>query len=132
MPHNNRFVWLLFVTSVWLFVGLNGYEVIIHAMNAGKIVDAYPGGYGIRMFVAPFSLLAGELFLWFRMFRPARHPARMFAGLVGSYIFLMVILVNGLIAEVYDRALPATLLWLYALSGCGHLAYAFFGRDARY
>ena len=129
---SNRFVWLLFVTSVWLFIGLNGYDVITHTMNARKIVDAYPGGYGIRVFIAPFFLIAGELFLWFKMFRPARHPARIFAGLVGGYIFLMVVLVNGLIAEVYDRTLPATLLWLYALSGTGHLIYAFFGRERQY
>lgn len=129
---SNRFVWLLFVTSVWLFICLNGYDVIIHTLNARKIVDAYPGGYGIRVFIAPFFLIAGELFLWFKMFRPARHPARIFAGLVGGYIFLMVLLVNGLVAEVYDRTLPATLLWLYALSGTGHLSYAFFGRERHY
>ncbi|UCH49746.1 MAG: hypothetical protein JSU95_08295 [Betaproteobacteria bacterium] len=129
--HNNRFVWLLFVTSVWLFIGLNGYEVIIHAINARKIVDAYPGGYGIRIFIAPFFLLAAALFLWFKMFRPMRHPARIFAGLVGGYIFLMVLLVNVLVAEVYDRTLPATLLWLYSYSGVGHLVYAFFGRERR-
>lgn len=130
--HNNRFVWLLLVTSAWLFIGLNGYEVIIHAMNARKIIDAYPGGYGVRVFIAPFFLIAGELFLWFRMFHPARHPARIFAGLVGGYIFLMVVLVNALVAEVYDRTLPTTLLWLYVFSGFGHFVYAFLGRDRHY
>ena len=80
----------------------------------------------------PFFLIAGELFLWFRMFRQARHPARIFAGLVGGYIFLMVVLVNALVAEIYDRTLPATQLWLYAFSGFGHCVYAFFGRERHY
>jgi hypothetical protein len=43
----------------------------------------------------------------------------------------MIVLVNALIAEVYERTVPATLLWLYALSGIGHFVYAFFGREIR-
>ncbi len=126
---NHGFVRLQFVASVWLLVALCAYRMIIHVNNAGEILTSYPGGYAMKVFIAPFFLLGFELFLWFRMFRPARHPARIFAGLIGGYIFLMVVLVNGLIAEVYDRTLPATLLWLYAISGTGHLYYAFFGRE---
>ena len=126
---NSRFVWPLFVTSVWMLIALCAYRVIIHANNAGEILTSYPGGYAMRVFIAPFFLLGFELFLWFKMFRRSRPPARIFAGIMGAYILLMIVLVNALIAEVYESDLPAKLLWLYAFSGIGHFVYAFFGRE---
>lgn len=128
----SRFIRLLFVISVWLTVALSAYRIIIHLMNVDGIMDAYPGGYRFRVFIAPFMLLGFELFFWFRFYRHSRPPSRIFAGMMGGYILLMIVLVNTLVAEVYDRALPATMLWLYTIAGIGHLVFAFFGREGRY
>jgi hypothetical protein len=60
------------------------------------------------------------------MFRWSRHPSRIFAGIIGAYIWLMVIFVNVVVANLYDRDISIGMLWLYAYTGGGHLAYAFF------
>jgi len=122
-------IWFLFVTSVWLFVVLNGYRIAAHLLHADQIIGAYPGGYDFKVFVAPFFLLGLELFLWFQMFRWQRHPARIFAGIVGGYIWLMVILVGLLVADVYDKDQNAWVLLIYGYAGIGHLAYAFLGKE---
>ena len=132
MPGNNHTLWFLFVAPVWISIGLSAYRVVAHVVNADGIVSAYPGGYGFRVFVAPFMLLGFQLFFWFRYYQRARPPARILAGLIGGYILLMIVLVNALVAEVYDRSLPETVLWLYACTSIGHLAFALFGRDDRY
>lgn len=124
-----KFIRLIIVTSVWLFIALNAYQVVIHVTAASHILGAYPGGYTYKVFIAPFALIALELFLWFRMFRQSRHPARMFAGIVGAYIWLMVILVTVVVADLYGRDLSPPLLWLYAYAGAGHLGYAVFGKE---
>ena len=126
---DRKTVWLLFVTSVWMLIALSAYRMIIHIERAGDILAGYPGGYAVRVLIAPFFLLGFELFLWFWTFQRARPPARIFAGIVGAYILLMIVLVNALAAEVYDRAVPVAMLGLHTLVGIGHLAFAFFGRE---
>lgn len=95
-------------------------------------MGAYSGGYDFKVFIAPFFLLFFEIFLWFKMFKWCAAPARIFAGLVGLYIFLMVILVNYIVADLYDHELQVVNIWLYAFAGLGHLAYAFFGKENSY
>jgi len=112
-----------------MLIGISATRSIVHMMQADDILDAYPGGYGIRVLIAPLFLLVAELFLWFKLFRRARAPARIFAGIVGVYILLMIVLANGLAAELYGSTLSAMLLWLYAYSSIGHLAYAYFGHE---
>ena len=128
---NHRVVWLLFVTSVWMLITLSTYRSIVHMMYVNDILGAYPGGFGYEVFLAPFLLLAAELFLWFKLFRRARSPGRVFAGIVGAYVLLMVVIVNAQVAEIYDRAMPAMLVWLYVYSSIGHLVYAYFGRECK-
>jgi hypothetical protein len=129
---NNRIIRFLFITSVWLFIALNGYKAVIHLIKAGSFSETYPGGYSFKVFIAPFFLISFELFLWFKMFRRSRHPSRIFAGIIGAYIWLMIIFVNVVVANLYDRNLPLFMLWLYAYAGAGHLAYAFFGKERGY
>ena len=123
----------MFVTAVWMFIALNGYKIIIHVIKANSIINAYPSGYGFRVFIAPFFLLILQVFLWFKMFRWSHYPARIFAGIIGAYIWLMVIFVNLVIVDLYGSDYsynqPLTFLWLYAYAGIGYLAYAFFGRE---
>ncbi len=114
---------------MWTLIALSGYQIFIHISRAGDILAGYPGGYAMRVLIAPFLLLGFELFLWFWTFRRARPPARIFAGIVGAYILLMIVLVNALVAEVYGRTVPGAILGLYTLVGIGHLAFAFIGRQ---
>lgn len=129
LSDGKRTGWLFFVSAVWLFIALNGYKVIEHLLHADSIIGGYPAGYDMRVMLAPFFLFFFELFLWFRHFRWRRHPARLFAGIIGIYICLMVVFVSLVVADLYGRDVPAVLLWLYAYSGAGHLTYAVFGRD---
>ena len=129
---SHRVLSFVFAASVWISIGLSAYRVVAQVVNADGIQSAYPGGYGFRVFVAPFMLLGFQLFFWFRYYRRARPPARILAGLIGGHILLMIVLINALVAEVYDRSLPETMLWLYACTGIGHLAFALFGRENRY
>lgn len=128
METDPRIRWL-FITSVWLFVALSGYAVIVRIMTAENILGAYPGGYDLRVLLAPFLLLSAELFLRFRFFRRPRPPARIFAGFVGVYILLMIVFVNLVVSDLYDREASALRLWLYAYAGGGHLAFAFLGKE---
>ena len=112
-----------------MVIGVEAYQVVVHVIQSQEILDAYPGGYDIKVLIAPFMLLVAELFLWFKLFRWPCHPARIFAGLLGLYIWLMVIIVNLLVADLYDRELPDLILWLYAYAGTGHLLFALFGRE---
>lgn len=114
---------------MWLFVALNGFKVVEHIRTADQIISAYPGGFDMKILIAPFVLLIAELFLWFRFFRWQRHPAKLFAGIIGAYIWLMIIVVNSINADLYERDMPILLFCLYAYTGAGHLTYAFFGRD---
>ena len=98
----SRPLWIMFVTSVWIFIGLCGYKIVIHILFANQIIGAYPAGYNFKVLLAPFSLIGVELFLWFKMFRVPTHPARMFAGVIGLYILLMVVFVNIVVEGLYD------------------------------
>lgn len=124
--------WLLFVSSVWLFVGLSAYRVVQHVLYAEQIIGSYAAGYDYRLLIAPFFLLGFELFLWFKMFRYAAHPSRLFAGVVGAYILLMIVFVNLVVADLNDDQVNGLILLLYAYAGTGHLFYAVFGREVRY
>lgn len=53
------------------------------------------------------------------MFRYPVHPAGMFAAVIGLYILLMVILVNVIVADVYDRGVNNFVLLLYGYAGLG-------------
>ena len=125
-------LWILFVTSIWIVIGLCSYKMIIYVLSAKQIIDSYPGGYGIKVFVGPFFLFGGELFLWLKMFRYSVHPSRIFAGLVGLYILLMIVFVNAVVADLYDRDVNIFLLILYSYAGLGHIAYALFGKERHY
>ena len=124
--------WLLFVSSIWTFIGLSAYRVVLHVLQAEQIIGSYPAGYDYRILIAPFFLLGFELFLWFKMFRYAAHPSRMFAGIIGAYILLMIVFVNLVVADMNDTEADGSLLLLYAYAGIGHLFYALFGRENRY
>ena len=126
---NSRLVLFIFFTSVWVVIIESGYQLVVHAIHSQEILDAYPGGYDIKVLIAPFVLFCAEIFLWFKMFRWPSHPARIFAGLIGLYIWLMIILVNVLTADLYDRELPSYFLWLYVYAGTGHLLFAIVGRE---
>lgn len=125
-------LWVFFVSSVWLFIGLSAYRVVLHILHAEQIIGSYPAGYDYRLLIAPFFLLGFELFLWFRMFRYAAHPSRLFAGLVGAYILLMIVFVNLVIADMNDSEVNGLLLSLYAYAGMGHLLYAMGGKEIRF
>jgi hypothetical protein len=51
---NNRIINFLFVTSIWMFIALNGNKAVIHLIKAGSFSEAYPGGYRFKVFIAPF------------------------------------------------------------------------------
>lgn len=101
----------------------------MHVLYANQIFGAYPGGYDFKVFIAPFFLIGLELFLWFKMFRYAVHPARIFAGVVGLYILLMIVFVNAVVSDLYDRDINDFVLYLYAYTGFGHMAYALLGKE---
>lgn len=122
-------IWIYFVTSVWLFIGLSGYRIISHVLYANQIIGNYPGGYDFKVFIAPFFLLGLEYFLWLKMFRYPVHPARMFAALIGLYIFFMVIIVNAIVADLYDKDINNFVLVLYGYAALGHISFALFGRE---
>ena len=125
-------LWVMFVTSVWAFIGLSGYKIVVHVLYANQIIGAYPAGYDFKVFIAPFFLIGLELFLWFKMFRYPAHPARMFAGVIGLYIWLMVIFVNLVVSDLYERDVNYIVLLIYGYAGLGHLAYAVFGKEGHY
>ena len=124
--------WAFFVSSVWIFVGLSAYRVILHILQAEQIIGSYAAGYDYRILIAPFFLLGFELFLWFKMFRYAAHPSRIFAGIIGAYILLMIVFVNLVVADMNDIEIESFMLLLYAYTGIGHFFYALFGRETRY
>ena len=120
---------LFFVTSVWTLLILCALQISVHVILAGDIAAAYPWGYGVRVLVAPFLLFSIELFLWARMFRHPRPPARLLAGLVGAYVLLVNVLVAVLITDLYHRNVNDLILLGYLYAGMGHLSFALFGRD---
>lgn len=122
----------MFVTSVWIFIGLCGYKTVLHVLYAEQIIGGYPAGYNFKVLLGPFTLLGLELFLWFKMFRFPTHPARMFAGVMGLYILLMLVFVNILIKDLYVRDINNIELLMYGYVGLGHIAYALFGKEGRY
>lgn len=128
----SRPLWIMFVTSVWIFIGLCGYKIVIHVLYANQIIGAYPAGYNFKVLLAPIPLIGVELFLWFKMFRFPTHPARMFAGVIGLYILLMVVFVNIVVEDLYDRDINNIVLLIYGYAGLGHIAYALFGKEGRY
>ena len=128
----SRQLWIMFVSSVWVLIGLCGYEIVIHVLHANQIINAYPSGYNFKVLLAPFFLIGVELFLWFKMFRYPTHPARMFAGVIGLYIWLMVVFVNIVVSGLYDRDINNIVLLIYGYAGLGHIAYALFGKEGRY
>jgi hypothetical protein len=85
-----------------------------------------------RSFSLGLSCFSVSLFLWFRLFRHEHEPARVFAGIMGAYILLMIIFVNLIVANLNEREIPVVVVWLYVYAGMGHLAYAFFGRQRHY
>jgi len=121
---------LFFVTSVWTLLILCALQISVHVILAGDIATAYPWGYGIKVLIAPFVLFSIELFLWARMFRHPRPPARILAGLVGAYVLLANVLVAVLITDLYHRNVNDLILLGYLYAGTGHLSFALFGRDA--
>ena len=123
-----RPIWVMFVSSVWIFIGLCGYEMVVHVLDAAMIVGAYPAGYNIKVLIAPFFLTGMELLLWFGLFRHARRPALVFAAVVGTYILLMIVLVNWIVADLYNRDVNGVVLLIYGYAGLGHLVYAVLGR----
>ena len=127
-----RSLWIIFISSIWIFIGLCAYKIVLHILYASQIIGAYPGGYDFKVFVAPFFLIVMEIFLWFKMFRYCKHPARIFAGVVGLYIWLMVVLVNVIVTDLYDYEVNNYVLLLYAYAGFGHVAYALFGKERVY
>lgn len=106
--------------------------MVSYAMSPDQVIGAYPAGYDFKVFLGPFFLAGFELFLWFRMFIHEREPARIFAGIMGAYILLMIIFVNLIVADLYEREVPVLVVWLYVYAGVCHLAYAFFGRQRYY
>lgn len=123
---------MFFVSSIWLFVGLSSCRAVLHVLGAEQIIGSYPAGYDYRLLIAPFFLLGFELFLWFKMFRYAAHPSRLFAGVVGAYILLMIVFVNLIVADMNDTEINGFVLFLYAYAGLGHLLYSVFGKEVRY
>lgn len=126
-----RPLWIMFITSIWVFIGLCGYKIVLHILNANQIIGAYPGGYDFKVFIAPFFLIGLELFLWFKMFRYPTHPARIFAGVVGLYILLMIVFVNVVVSDMYDHNVNNFVLFIYTYTGFGHAAYALFGKEGK-
>ena len=59
----------------------------MHHLYGNQIIGAYPAGNDFKVFVAPYFLMGLELFLCFKVFRYHAHPVRMFAGVVGLYLF---------------------------------------------
>ena len=122
----------MFVSSVWVFMGLCAYKIALHVLYANQVIGSYAAGYDYRVLVAPFFLFGLELFLWLKMFRYAVHPARMFAGVVGAYIMLMVVFVNVVVADMTGNDVSGVHLLLYAYAGMGHLVYALLGAERGY
>jgi len=121
---------LLFVTSVWTLLVLCALQISVHVIAAGDIASAYPGGYGIRVLIAPFALFALELFLWAWIFRHPRPPARLFAGLIGAYVLVMHVVVGLLVTDLYHRNINDLVLLGYLYAGMGHVSYALFGKQS--
>lgn len=122
-------LWIMFVTSVWALIGLCGFRAVTQYFDATRIVDGYPGGYGIKVLLAPFILLGFELTLWLKLFRYNAHPARLFSGLMGINI-LIIIFINLIVADLYDRNINYIELLILCYSSLGHLAYALFGKES--
>lgn len=121
---------LFFATSVWVLLALCALQISVHVIAARDIASAYPGGYGIRVLLAPFVLFVLELFLWATLFRHSRSPARLFAGLVGGYVLLMNVVVSVVVMNLYHRDVNDLVLLGYLYAGIGHVSYAVFGRDS--
>ena len=120
---------IFFVTSVWLFIGLCAYKIIIHILGNNNILNSYPGGYGINVFIGPFLLITGEILLWFKIFRYFMHLSRMFAGFIGLYILIKILFVNIIVADIYNYSNSYIELITYGYAAVAHLAYSFFGKE---
>ena len=123
---------VIFISSVWIFIGLLGYQILLNILHSKEIANFYPAGYDFKIFLAPTLLLVGELFLWFTMFRYQKYPAKIFAGFIGTYILLMIVLVNMLTGNLAENGINTLRLWMYLYTGFGHLIYALFGRESDY
>ncbi|MGB5833104.1 MAG: hypothetical protein WBG92_14070 [Thiohalocapsa sp.] len=114
--------------SVWLLIVLCAWQALRHIAMADQILSD-EGPFGLRTLLWPFVVLGLELILWLRWLRPRRAPGRLFAGLMGAYLLLGVVLVNLVFADMHDHDISAGLLWLYGLIGTAHLWYAIAGSE---
>jgi len=125
-----RALWLFFVTAVWTLLTLCALQISVHVLIAPDIASAYPGRYGVRVLIAPFVLFVLELFLWARVFRHPRPPARLSAGLMGAYVLLINVFASVLVTDLYHHNINDLILLGYLYAGIGHLSYALFGRES--
>jgi len=116
---------LAFFSAVWLLIGLMVWIAVSNAMDSTWVDRFYYAGYHSRVLLAPYMVGGLELFFWFRFFRHEDDGARVFAGLVGLFVFvlLLVMALNWRVTGPWHPLAVAALLYIAA----AHVAYALFG-----
>lgn len=113
-----------FIVSVWFLIG---YCVVFAGLLMGRTewLQAMYGPFSARVMLWPLAIATIELVLWFVVFRDRRHGDRLMAGFVGLMLLLQPILVNLLVADLYDRPVNWFRWWFFVYVAVSHLAYAF-------
>lgn len=121
-PSGLRFA---FFTAVWLLIGLMAWVAVSNATDSTWVDRFYYAGYHSRVLLAPYVIGGIELFFWFRFFRHEDDGARVFAGLVGFFVSvqLLVMALNWSVTGPWHPLAVAALLYIAA----AHIAYALFG-----
>ena len=128
---NSKLLWIFFVTSVWLFIVLLIDACVDTFLHFKELNEVVAGRYHAGVLFGPFIALGMELFFWRRFFRYPVDGARVFAALMGLFIFLKIILVELIVSDLLDKENDSLMMWLFVYAGSGHLFFALFGKDKR-
>ena len=122
-----RWVWINFVASVWILI----VYCLLHALLLFGESDAIRAAYGpfsAKVLLWPIAVIVIEGLLWFQVFRYRRDGARIMAGMMGLMLILQPVLVNVLVADLYDRPVDWFRWSVMLYVGLSHLGFAVFGR----
>jgi hypothetical protein len=120
-------LWINFVASVWILILYCLLQVFLLFGESDAIRATY-GPFSAKVLLWPIAVLVIEGMLWFRVFRYRRDGARAMAAAMGLMLILQPVLVNLLVADLYDRSVDWFRWSVMLYAGLSHLAFAVFGR----
>ncbi len=129
LPRKAPLLRLNFVTAVWLVIGLAAWTAVSNAADSTWVDRFYYAGYHTRALMAPYVVGALQLFFWFRFFRHEEDGARIFAGMMGVFVLVQLLLMalNWSVSGPWHPLVVAALCYIAG----AHLAYALFGGRRR-